>query len=111
MRKKTIMIDLDEVLNNYNKYEEDSIPKIKKGAKKFVKILSDNYDLILFTTRNSKTAFKWLALNKIDKYFKDITNTKKPAYIYLDDRALKFNGNFNKTLTEIKNFNTYWENK
>lgn len=43
---------------------------------------------ILFTTRNNLEATKWLIENKIDKYFKNVTNVKIPAYLYLDDRAI-----------------------
>lgn len=42
-------------------------------------------------------------------FFKNVTNVKTPAYIYLDDRALKFNGDYGKTLNEIENFNVYWK--
>lgn len=106
--KKTIMIDLDGVLDNYTVYT-DEIPDMRDGAKNFVKNLSDNYELILFTTRDSKQAVEWLQANKIDKYFKNVTNVKKPAYIYIDDRALKFNGDYEKTLDEIEKFNVYWK--
>ena len=34
------MIDLDGVLNNYTKYEENSIPGIKQGAREFVQIFN-----------------------------------------------------------------------
>ena len=54
MHKKTIMIDLDGVLDNYEKYTED-IPSIKKGAKEFIVKLSKDYELILFTTRPLKS--------------------------------------------------------
>ena len=47
--------------------------------------------------------------NNIDKYFKDVTNVKYPAYIYLDDRAIKFEGDYNKTLEEIENFTVHWK--
>lgn len=108
--KKTIMIDLDGVLDNYNgNYIEDTIPDIKSGAKEFIEKLSKDYELILFTTRNSKLATIWLQDNKIDKYFKDVTNVKIPAYIYIDDRAIKFEGDYNKTLDEIKKHNVYWK--
>ena len=106
--KKTIMIDLDGVLNNYTCYKEE-IPYIKNGAEEFIKTLSKNYELVLFTTRNQKQAFEWLQSNNLDKYFKNVTNVKTPAYIYLDDRALKFNGDYGKTLNEIENFNVYWK--
>ena len=109
--KKTIMIDLDGVLDNYNgKYDENKIPDIKSGAKEFIEKLSSDYELILFTTRNSKLATIWLQDNKIDKYFKDVTNVKTPAYIYIDDRAIKFEGNYEKTLEEIENYKVYWKN-
>ena len=110
LMKKTIMIDLDGVLDNYTVYT-DNIPEIRKGAKDFVKKLSKNYELILFTTRPSMKATKWLEENKIDKYFKDVTNTKYPAYIYLDDRAIKFEGDYDKALEEIENFKVYWKNQ
>ena len=55
--KKTIMIDLDGVLDNYEKYT-DEIPSIRKGAKEFVEELSNKYELVLFTTRNSNGSNK-----------------------------------------------------
>ena len=106
--KKTIAIDLDGVLDNYTKYT-DNIPPIKKGAKEFIAKLSKDYNLILFTTRSPKLATIWLINNKIDKYFKDVTNVKVPVYIYIDDRAINFNGDYNKTLGEIKDFEVYWK--
>lgn len=108
--KKTIAIDLDGVLDNYNgKYDENIFSEIKDGAKEFIIELSKNYKLILFTTRNSKQAKEWLLKNKIDKYFSDVTNIKPLAYIYIDDRALKFDGDYNQTLSEIKNYKVYWK--
>ena len=111
MYKKTILIDLDGVLNNYIHFEENEIPSIKEGVKEFLQKLyiSNEYELILFTTRNLLLASKWLIENNIDKYFKDITNVKLPAYIYIDDRAIQFNGDFEKLYNEIKNFKVYWK--
>jgi len=112
MFRKKILIDLDGVLNNYTKFDEDVIPEIKQGAKEFIENLFnlDVYDLILFTTRNKILAVKWLINNDLDKYFKDVTNVKIPAHLYIDDRAIKFNGDYDKTLDEIKDFNVYWKN-
>ena len=102
--KKTIMIDLDGVLDNYTIYT-NKIPPIKKGAKEFLKTLSKDYELILFTTRESMKATEWLQENKIDKYFKDVTNVKIPSYLYIDDRCICFEGKYEETLDKIKNFN------
>lgn len=54
--KKTLMIDLDGVLNNYTKYEENYIPEMNAGAREFLKKLNDKYELVLFTTRNAELA-------------------------------------------------------
>ena len=62
--KRTILIDLDGVLNQYTgNFEKDYIPPIKEGAKEFLKNLSNNFELKLFTTRNKILASKWLIEN------------------------------------------------
>lgn len=107
---ETISIDLDGVLNNYEKYDKNSIPEIRKGAKEFIKELYYNgYELILFTNRKPLLESKWLIENDLDKYFSDVTNVKPIATIYIDDRALNFDGNYNKIINDIKNFKTYWK--
>ena len=108
--KPVIAVDLDGVLNNYTKYEENNIPEIKAGAEEFIKELhKKGYKLVLFTNRKPFNASKWLIENKLDKYFSDVTNVKPIASIYIDDRALNFRGDYNQTLAEIENFNVYWK--
>ncbi len=108
--RKTVMIDLDGVLNKYDgKYVENELPEIKDGAREFIQKLNENYDLVLFTTRNCLEATRWLIKNKIDKYFKDVTNVKIPAYIYIDDRAVGFKGDYEKAAAEIERFQVYWK--
>ena len=111
--QKKILIDLDGVLNEYGKepYNENYIPEIKSGAKDFIKDLNKFADLYLFTSRNLMLSAKWLIKNDIDKYFKDITNTKLPSYLYIDDRCICFRGKYNDTIKDIKNFKVYWNQK
>ncbi len=99
MFTKKILIDLDGVLNEYGKekFNENYIPKIKVA------------ELYLFTSRNLMLATKWLINNNLDKFFKDVTNVKLPSYLYIDDRTICFNGDYNKTLEEIKKFKVYWK--
>jgi len=106
MPKKTIAIDLDGVLNNYTKYTNE-IPEIKDGAEDFIKTLSKDYELILFTIRSPKLATEWLIKYNLNHYFKDVTNVKPIAILYVDDRAINFSGDYNKALDKIKNFKTY----
>lgn len=105
------MVDLDGVLNDYTKekFDKNFIPPIKKGAKEFLKELSKTARLYLFTTRNLLLVSKWLIDNKIDKYFENITNTKTPASIYIDDRAICFNGDFKQTILDVEEFQVYWD--
>ena len=109
--KKKILIDLDGVLNEYGKepYDENYIPEIKEGAKSFIKEMSKIGELYLFTSRNLLLSTKWLIENKIDKYFKDVTNIKLPSYLYVDDRCICFRGKYKQTLNDIKTFKVYWE--
>lgn len=110
--KKRILIDLDGVLNEYGQepFNENYIPEIKDGAKDFLAELNKTADLYLFTTRNLLLSAKWLINNKIDSYFKDVTNVKIPSYLHIDDRCICFRGKYQDTLEEIKNFKIHWKN-
>ena len=109
--KKTILIDLDGVLNEYNgNYDKNIIPPIKNGVEKFLASFSqDEYELKIFTTRNLLLTAKWLIANKIDQYITDITNIKGSAYLIIDDRCICFNGDFKDATKQIKNFKAYWK--
>lgn len=109
--RPTIMIDLDGVLNDYKKYNPNHIPWIKDDTYKFLEKLynEDKYDLILFTSRNTWQARLWLRKTHIDKFFKNVTNKKLPAFVYIDDRAIQFKGDYEQTLKDIKTFKPYWK--
>jgi len=108
--KKTILLDLDGVLNCYDgKYQENFIPTIREGAEDFVKKLYENYQIILFTTRDKNLTTNWVKENRLEKYFSEITNIKKPAFLLIDDRCIKFNGNYNDLLDNIENFKVWYK--
>ena len=108
--KRTILIDLDGVLNNYTGgYREEYIPEIREGAKEFIKQLYDEeFNLKLFTTRPSDLAQKWLEKNQMSDYFSEVTNIKKTAWLIIDDRCINFNGNYYETTAKIKNFKPWY---
>ena len=111
-KKKTILLDLDGVINEYTKgFQKDYIPPVKKGAVDFLEILSKKYDLKLFTSRNKSLVEKWVFNNGLDKYFSGITNIKEVCWLFVDDRCITFNGNYDDLLNEIINFKVWHENK
>ena len=109
--KKTISIDLDGVLNEYRgNYNVIEIPKPSFGCKEFLSELNKQYNIIIFTVRNINLVENWLRENKLEKYISEVTNIKKPCYIYVDDRAICYKGNFKQTINEINNFEVFWKN-
>ncbi len=107
--KKTILIDFDGVLNEYKgDFDNNFLPEIKKGAREFIINLSKEYEVKLFTARNKILTCKWLIENGIDNYISDITNVKEPAWLYVDDRCLKFEGDFSHLNNQINEFKTWY---
>ena len=107
--RKTILIDLDGVLNEYTgDFDKDYIPPIKDGAKEFLENLSENFDIKIFTTRNKILATKWLINNSIDQFVADITNVKDLAWLYIDDRCINFDGNFENLSNNISDFRPWY---
>jgi len=108
--KKTLLIDLDGVLNEYRgNFDKDYIPPMKNGAKEFLEELSKNYEIRIFTTRNKILTSDWIRENGLSEYIEDITNVKELCYLYIDDRCLRFNGDFKQTKNEIANFSVWYK--
>ena len=64
---------------------------------------------VFFFARNSMQVsgfFKFLMIieNNIDLLFNDITNTKDLAWLYIDDRCLKFEGDYSSLKEQINVF-------
>ncbi len=112
MFKKTILLDLDGVLNTYNgEYDKNYIPPIKDGAYNLIKELAKDYKIVIFTTRNSLIASKWVIENGLDKYVENVTNVKEPAYLIIDDRCINFDGDYRKLEKQIKNFEVWYKKR
>ena len=112
MIKKTILFDLDGVLNTYDgNYNKNYIPPIKDGAYKLIKELSKDYKIVIFTTRNTLITTKWIIENRLDKFIENVTNVKEPAYLIIDDRCINFNGNYEELKYKIKNFEIWYDKK
>ena len=105
MDKRTILIDLDGVLNTYDgQFEDFFIPPIAAHAHEFIKELSMDYKIVIFTSRNLLSASKWVMDNKLENFISDVTNIKIPAFLIIDDRCINFSGNFSELKYNIDNF-------
>ena len=112
MFKKTLLIDLDGVLNEYKgDFNKEIIPPVLCGAKEFLQDISKKYDIKIFTTRNKIQAVKWLIANNLDSFILDVTDRKELAYLYVDDRCIKFQGDFKKLSSELDIFKTWYKNQ
>lgn len=110
MFRKTILFDLDGVLNTYDgKYDKNNIPPIKDGAYKLIKELSEDYKIVIFTTRNSLITSKWIIENGLDEYVENVTNVKESAYLIIDDRCINFNGDYEELKSKIKDFEVWYK--
>src|SRR3989344_7925162 len=106
MIKNPICIDFDGVIAKYEGWKgEDHYGEPIEGAKEFLeKMQSVGLKFIIFTTRDIKKVNDWFKKYKLAKPHK-ITNIKVPSPLYIDDRCIRFNGNFNELLEDIKDFN------
>lgn len=73
-----------------------------------MKKLSANYKVIIFTTRNSTLALKWVSDNGLDDFIEKVTNVKEPAYLIVDDRCITFDGDYEKLQSQIENFKVWY---
>ena len=107
---KTLLIDLDGVLNDYvGNYDKEFISQIKAWAKEFLSNLSKNYVIKIFTTRNSVLASKWIEENGLNEFVVGVTNIKEPCWVYIDDRCITFDGKFEDLIDKINNFKPYYK--
>lgn len=120
--KKTICIDLDGTIAHFDEWEgEDKFGELLDGVvDAFRKLKENGWIIIIYTTRSNKKIVKsYLKRNALPfDYINE--NPDQPnnaiggkiyADIYLDDRAIQFNGNWGKTLNEILKFEPWMKRK
>lgn len=114
MDKKTIVFDFDGVIHRYSKgWNDGTIYDIPTdGIKETIEELRNEYKIVIVSTRSAteegrKDIAGWLRKYNIE--VDDITAEKPPAIMYIDDRAVHFNGNCKTLMRDIKNFRCWAE--
>lgn len=109
---KTLFIDLDGVLNTYTgDFDENYIPPMRDGAKEFLEQLRTEYKIKIFTTRDKERAEKWVEENGLTDLVEGVTNYKEPCYLIIDDRCVRFGGDYQNTLAEIQAYKPWYRVK
>ena len=101
--KPIICVDLDGVLNSFDGWKgADFFHPPRPGAREFLEELNrQGYRVVVFTVRwgpHDLSELVWM-----------VTDKKPPAFAYIDDRAICFQGDFSKTLDQLQSFKAHWE--
>jgi len=110
-KERIISIDFDGVLSQYNGYiGPKHTGKPIKGSKEFIlRLIKSGYKPIVFTTREKSVIENWLERHKFPNL--EVTNIKFPSMVYIDDRCIKFEGDYSKLFKDMKDFDVYWRKK
>lgn len=108
--KPIVCVDFDGVLNDYHGYKgSDELYEPLTGAREFLQKLSEKYTIIILSARTPAKIYDWLIEHDLSKYVCDVTRVKPGAVAYIDDRSIRFDGNYHKVLYELERFKTHWE--
>ena len=120
-RRRTVAVDFDGVIHSYERgWLDGSIyGTFVPGAIESLTKLMHNYAVFVHTTRNAKQVANWIEDKSghsfeccVDTWFDKpkfwntaglilVTNRKLPAFVYIDDRAVRFL-DWNQTMQELE---------
>lgn len=115
-KRQSIALDFDGTLCQYPKFiAPDKIPfGPVEGAKEAVDTLSKYFRIVVYSVRartepGRKAIADWM--DKHDMHYDNITDKKTPSVLYVDDNAIRFDGNWSKILHEIADWQHYAKRK
>ncbi len=108
--QSVIAVDYNGVLDTYEGWKGDTfLYPMRPGTKEFLQSLKDlGYRVVIMTAMDRRLVKKWVKDNGLSDLVENVTNGKIPAIMYIDDRAITFNGDFQETFEAVKNFKVYW---
>lgn len=95
---RTLAIDFDGVIHRYSKgwYDDTCYDPPMDGAfEAIMRLRKRGYEVYVLTARNPEQVKEWFKKwwredNGCVGEIPEITNTKRPAIAYIDDRAVRF---------------------
>jgi predicted HAD superfamily phosphohydrolase YqeG len=100
-RPKIACIDFDATISEYG-----TVNLLPESIKSINELIDSGWKVIIFTSRKSK--------RKIKKTLQDnnicakIYTRKPDARVYIDDRAIEFNGSWSGIVNKVKNFKPWY---
>lgn len=111
--KKTVVFDFDGVIHSYTSgwqgatvIPDKPVPGIEKALNE---IHNAGYEIVVVSTRCVEVlgvvaVETWLKQNNLWQYIDKICKEKPPAIVYIDDRAICFDGHPETLLAKINSF-------
>lgn len=116
--KKTVVFDFDGVIHSYKTgwngdpgYMPD--PPVEGIKEAIQEIRKAGYEVVVVSTRCITEYGKHMLIKYLEKYEIEVDGVKKekpPAIVYVDDRAICFDGDTSTLLQKIKDFKP-WNSK
>jgi len=106
-----VCVDFNGVLDRYTGWQgPDHSDPPGAGAAEFLCALNENgFRVVVFTTRYAPRVEEWLAEHGLAKWVAEVTDRKPAAFVFVDDRAVCFRGDYGRTLEEVLRFRAHWE--
>lgn len=115
--KKTVVFDFDGVIHSYVSgwkgaecIPDPPIPGIEKALAE----LHEEYEIAVVSSRCATYAGveaiqKWLYRHKLIQYVDKVCMEKPPAIVYIDDRAICFDGDATSLAEKVRTFKPWLE--
>lgn len=113
----TVVFDFDGVIHSYtsgwrgvNTIPDPPVPGIEKALAE----LHGTYEIVVVSSRCSTQAGvdainHWLYRNGLAQYVDKVCMEKPPALVYIDDRAICFDGHPEGLLNKIQEFKPWYQ--
>lgn len=113
----TVVFDFDGVIHSYisgwrgvNTIPDPPVPGIEKALAE----LHETYEIVVVSSRCSTqdgvdAINHWLYRNGLAQYVDKVCMEKPPALVYIDDRAICFDGHPEMLLNKIQEFKPWYQ--
>lgn len=117
--KETVVFDFDGVIHSYiSGWQGADIipdPPVSGIANALREIHNAGYEIVVVSTRcvsqdGIEAVREWLYRNDMLLWVDKICKEKPPAIVYIDDRAICFDGHPDKLLNMIQTFTPWYKN-